>query len=99
MPKSIMEMVSELVLSQSEQRIMTAEELDQLIVRVYQSFKRIQTMEVGGGILENINNSVGQQESPTAETHEVHKKESVVSPIMEPSESAIPGASPKRLQA
>lgn len=87
MPKPIMEMVQELVLSQSEQRIMSADELDQLIVRTYQSFKKIQAMEVGGTVPENMNNTVPAQDQQPSESDDVKEEQSIVAPIMEPSES------------
>jgi len=87
MPKSIMEMVQELVLSQSEQRIMSADELDQLIVCIYKSFKKIQAMEIGGVVTENMNNSLAVQDQPLAEPADVKEEQLVTTPIMEPSES------------
>lgn len=87
MPKSIMEMVHELVLTQSEQRFMSDEEIDRLIMRTYQSLKRIQAMEIDGGVAENINVSPEQQEPPASKAQEVHEEQSVEKPIMEPSES------------
>jgi predicted transcriptional regulator len=88
MTKSIMEMVQELVLSQSEQRIMTADELDQLIVRTYQSLKRIQTMEIGGGSAENMNISGEEQAVTPSEPNGAQEEEqTLVTPVMPPSES------------
>ena len=87
MPKSIMEMVQELVLSQSEQRIMSADELDQLIVCTYKSFKKIQAMEIGGVVTENMNNSLAVQDQPLPEPADVKEEQSVTTLIMEPPES------------
>lgn len=49
MDRTLLEMAVELVLSQSEQRLMLGEDLDQLLKQTYRSLKEIQAAESGGG--------------------------------------------------
>jgi predicted transcriptional regulator len=87
MPKSILEMVHELVVTQSEQRVMSADELHKLMIQTYQSLKKIQSMEIAGGMPQESDLSMGDQAASTRGTGEVEQVESVIVPKMKPSES------------
>ena len=87
MPKSILEMVSEIVAGQSGQRILTGEEIDKLIKATYRSLKEIESLEISGVELEDSQILTETAEHPTAEGYHVEEIQSALAPNIEPSES------------
>jgi predicted transcriptional regulator len=83
METSLIEMAVDLVLSQSEQRLMTGADIADLLKQTYRALKEIQTVESGEGKLEDLHavekeSSIGQEgvSSITAPA-----------PVIDPSES------------
>ena len=89
MERSLLEMAMELVLSQSEQRIMNGEELDKLLKQTYRSLREIQSIETGGGELTDIEASIEPHiQQPAERSYEVQTVAArPLAPMMEPSES------------
>lgn len=88
MDRTLLEMAVELVLSQSEQRLMSGEDLDQLLKQTYRSLKEIQAAESGGDL--------GDAETaiePYQEIQKFHSKQvqtatvAQPAPVIDPSEA------------
>lgn len=83
METSLIEMAVDLVLSQSEQRLMTGADIADLLKQSYRALKEIQTVESGEGKLEDLHavgkeGSIGQERVLTV---------TAPAPAIDPSES------------
>ena len=86
MPKSIMEMVSEIVAGQSSQRILSGEEISSLIKQTYRALREIEELEARGGSLEEMDSPSGIQTAiPDLYDYEITQATS--EPKIEPSEA------------
>lgn len=90
MPKSILEMVTEIVTEfvANQSRWLNEEEVASIIKRTYRELKQIESLEASGATLEEIDKSIGVQPS-APEVEEPRKEPEATEPKVDPRNSIL----------